>query len=675
MSWLRRLWNTFSPDRMRRDIERELSFHLAERTDQLRAEGLSEDEARRRARIQFGNVVVQAERTKDMHVSMWIDALLRDLRYAFRSLARTPGFTITVVVTLALGIGANTAVFSAIDAVLLRPLPFPDGDRLMRLRQTQERAAETHIAPIRLEDWHRLNVTFDAITGFYMEDVSETSGDLPERVRRALVAPRFLDVWGIGPAVGRGFTDAEHTVAGPEAVLISHRYWRSRLGGDPTVLSRTIRIGGASFPIIGVMPSSFLFPDRDVDLWFPVAVDYPFAQSRQATWYTGIGRLKQGVTLAQGRANLGAVQAQLAKQYPDTDRMLRADIVPLKDTTVDGVRRSLWLLFGGVSVLLLITCTNIAGLLLARAAHRHQEIAVRLALGASRLAVAVQLLIETFVLSLAGASIGLLIAAGASAVLRSAAANLPRVDEITIDWRILLYTIVSAVLVALFCGMLPALRAARGRVAGEIREGGRTQVSTRHSLQWLLVGAQVALSVTLLAGAGLLVRSVQELSRVDAGFDLSRVLTFRVSGNFGETANYDRLTARIDGTIETLRALPGVEAVATTTFLPGVPVQYESAFTLVEASSDTERRMVAESRFVSPEYFMTMKIPLVQGGLCRRQPRGAGNDVMVNRTFAAHYLSGRPSAIGLHIAAVDATSPPSLITGIVGDARAGRPRS
>ena len=195
-------------------------------------------------------------------------------------LRRSPGFTAVAILTLALGIGANTAVFSAIDAVLLRPLPFPDGDRLMRLRQRQETSAETNIAPVRLEDWNRLNSTFEAITGYYMEDVSETSGDLPERVRRACVAPRFLEVWGIAPALGRGFTDAEHRAGGPSAVLISDRYWRRRFGGDPNVLGRTVRIGSASFPIVGVMPASFLFPDRDVDLWFPVQHEQQARASR-----------------------------------------------------------------------------------------------------------------------------------------------------------------------------------------------------------------------------------------------------------------------------------------------------------------------------------------------------------------------------------------------------------
>lgn len=669
MSWLQRLRNTFRHERVQGNIDRELSFHIAERTDQLRAEGLSDEEAARRARRQFGNVTVQAERTRDVDIAPWPDALLRDVRYAVRTLTRTPGFTATVVLTLALGIGANTAVFSAINAVLLQPLPFPDGDRLMRLSQTQERTAETNIAPVRLEDWHRLNATFEAITGYFTENVSETSGDLPEKVRRAFVAPRFLDVWGVAPALGRGFTSDEHQTGAPTVVLISDRYWRRRFGADPNIAGKSVRIESTSFPIAGVMPASFLFPDRDVDLWLPVRLSSKLDQVRSATWYVGIGRLEPGVTLEQARANLAAVQAQLGEQYPETDRQISVEVMPLKEITVSGVRPSLWLLFGAVSVLLLITCTNIAALLLSRAAQRQREISVRLSLGATRATVAAQMLTETGMLALAGSAVGLLVALGASAAFRSVAVDLPRMDEIALDWRILLYTLALAATVTILCGLLPAIRTARGSLAGASNEAGRSQVSTRNALQWLLVGTQVALSVTLLAGAGLLVRSFQELSRVNPGFDPSRVLTFRVSGNWGETADYGRLVQRIDGTLEALRALPDVEVAATAVFLPGVPTQRESTFELIEARSDAEAGMIAEGRVVSPDYFATMRIPLMGGERCGTQPLGGAKDVVVNRTFANRYLAGWPSAVGLHLSTDNSGSPPGRIVGIVGDAR------
>ena len=656
-----------------RDFEQELDSHVAMLTEENIRRGMTHTEARRSALIRVGAGASIKDEHRAARGLPTLETFWRDVRYALRMLRRAPGFAATAILTLALGIGANTAVFSAIDTVLVRPLPFPDGDRLMRLYQRQDKSAETNIAPIRLEDWNRLNSTFEAITGYLMEDVSDTSGDLPERVRRARVAPRFLDVWGIAPVLGRGFTDAEHYAGGPSAVLISERYWRRSFGADPHVLNRTVRLEGESFPIVGVMPASFLFPDREVDLWLPVQMGDKLAQVRYAVWYTGVGRLKPSLTLEQARANLNAIQTELGKQYPNTDAAISVEVVPLKEHTVSGIRSSLLLLFGAVSVLLLITCTNIAALLLSRAADRKREIAIRLSLGATRNAVAAQMLTETAVLALAGGMMGLLLAAGASMVFRFAAKDLPRMDEITLDGRILLYTLVSAIAVALLCGALPAIRTSREDAAGALKEAGRTQVSPRNSLQWLLVGAQVALSVTLLAAAGLLVRSFHELSRVDPGFDPSRVLTFRVSGSWAELGNRARLVQRIDGTLEQLRALPGVEAAATTGWsLPGVPAQFEATFDLVEAKSSTAQRMVAEGRSVSPEYFGTMQIPLLGGELCRRRPAAAistGDEVMVNRAFATRYLSGWASAVGLHLAELDSQSPPSRIVGVVGGAR------
>jgi predicted permease len=598
-----------------------------------------------------------------MDISLWLDACVRNIRYAVRTLTHTPGFTVTAVLTLALGIGANTAVFSAINSVLLKPLPFPGGDRLMRLDQTREGSAGTSTSSVRLGDWNRRNSTFEAITGYYTEDVSDTSGDLPERVRRALVAPRFFQVWGVAPSQGRTFTDADYQAGGAPGVVISDRYRRRRFGAEQNVVGRTVRLDNVSLAILGVMPASFQFADRTVDVYGAVREN----QFRRADFYTAFGRLKRGATVEQARADLGRAQAALATQYPDTDSKLRIDVVPLKDVTVGSLRSSLWLLFGAVSVLLLITCVNIGSLLLSRAAHRQEEIAVRLSLGATRAAVVAQMIVESALLALAGAAAGLLIAAAAAAGLRLAATDLPRIDEIALDRNVLLYTLTTTVGVALLCGLLSAIRTARGGVVATAKSSSRTQVSTRNSLQWLLVGTQVALSVTLLVGAGLLARSVQELSRIEPGFDPSRVLTFRVGANFSEVRNMSRVAQRIDGTIDAVRALPGVDAAASAMSLPGLPFTYELTFKLHDAQGDAQIPVVAESRMVSPEYFATLQIPLVEGEMCRRQPPDGPPDAMVNQTFVRRYLSARLSAIGVQLEA-DRT-PLSRIVGIVGDAR------
>src|SRR5258708_5924096 len=419
MAWLDRLRNVLRPSRLHGDVERELAFHVRERVDELRADGMSEDEAQRTARRQFGNSTVQVERTRDVDVNQRFEALLRNLRLAARALWKTPAFTATVVVTLALGIGANSAVFSAIYAVLLRPLPFPRADQLMTLGQQHPKIKLPLVSPVRLEDCNRLTAAFQTVTGYYIQDDSETSGELPERVRHALVAPRFLQVMGVAPALGRDFAPLEEHAGGPQAVLISDRFWRRRFGADPNVTAKILRMGGWALPVIGVMPPSFIFPDRDVDLWTVSAPDFSFAKDRRdLTWFTAVGRAKAGVSLEQAQANLTTVQADLGREYPKTDKDITVLVKPLKEVTVGAAKNSLWLLFGSVTVLLVIACTNVAALLLARKVSRQHEIAVRFSLGASRATVIGQLLAEAWVLALSGAALGLGVAAGASGVFR-----------------------------------------------------------------------------------------------------------------------------------------------------------------------------------------------------------------------------------------------------------------
>src|SRR6185437_6439686 len=314
MSW-RRFFRRHKWDEER---ARELGSYLETETEENVARGMTREEARRAAHIKLGNATRIREEIYEMNSLGFLETLGRDLRYGLRMLRKSPGFTIVAVLTLALGIGANSAVFSAIDAVLLRPLPFPDGDQLMRMSQYDAKVKNPNpfVAPVRVEDWNRMNSTFQAVTGYYAEDDSETSGPLPEKVTIAFVAPRFLQVWGVAPALGRDFTPAEERYGGPGAVLISNRYWLRHFSGDTNAIGIKLRIGRSYLTVVGIMPASFLFPDRDVDLWSPIPTDSPYAQSRDDTWYTVIGRLKRGVAVAQARANLATVQAQLGKQYP-----------------------------------------------------------------------------------------------------------------------------------------------------------------------------------------------------------------------------------------------------------------------------------------------------------------------------------------------------------------------
>lgn len=650
------------------EMNEELRFHLEKQVAANLAAGMNPGEARRQARLRLGAVEGLKAECREERRGFWLEVLWSDIRYGLRMLRKNPGFAAVVIITLALGIGANTAVFSAIDAVLLRPLPFPDGDQLMRISQYNPKvngASNPFVAPVRLEDWNRMNSTFQSLTGYYTEDDSETSGPIPEKITIGFVAARFLQVWGVAPELGHDFTPDEERFGGPPAALISNRYWYERFGGKPDALGKRVRIGSLGATVIGIMPASFIYPDPNVDVWLYVPIGAPYTLSRDDTWYTVIGRLKKGVTLAQAQANLATVQAQLGKQYPKPDADIAVRIQPLKDTIIGGVGRSFWMLFGAVSLLLLIACTNIAALLLARSSHRRHEISIRFALGASRGAILRQLLTETLLLALAGAAVGLLIAGAASDIFQSLAASLPRVSEIRLNPAIVLYSLVCAVIVTLLCGLLPALRTAREGIAGSLAETAAAQVSSRNRLQWLLVGVQVALAVTLLAGAGLLVRSFEEIGRVSPGFDPTHVLTFHISASYAETANYKALTQRVDRDLDSLRALPGVDEAATTATLPGVPSGPEQELKIVEGQADPNRKIMADSLAVSPDYFATMKIPLLDGETCHERP--SGMEAMVNRSFVSTYLPNS-TVIGRHIASGNFLGT-GEIRGIVGDAR------
>ena len=650
-------------------LDTELRFHIDALTKENIAAGMSPAEARRQAQLEFGGHEQIKEELRDVYRVQILDAAKTNLKAAFRFLRKSPSFSIAVILTLALGIGANCAVFSAIDAILLKPLPFPESDQIVKLGQLRRNAKtpQTFVAPVRLEDWNRMNTTFQAMTGYYTEQESETTGELPEKVTRALVSPRFLQVWGVAPAIGRDFTIQEEHVGGPDVVIISDRYWRNLFGADPQILSRKIRVGTDSHSIVGVMPSSFHFPERDVDLWSPIPVDAKIAQIRDATWYFVVGRMKPGVTVEQARANLATVQAQLGQQFPKPDAELEVLIEPLKETTVGGVRQSLWTLFGSVSLLLLIACTNIVSLLLARATQRQHEIAVRYSLGASRGAIVAQLLTEAFVLAVAGAALGLLLAWGAADIFRALAANLPRIEEIHLDARVVLYALACSVVVTLLCGLFPALRGTKRGLSGSLAQSSRTQVLGRNRFQWLLVGLQVALAVTLLAGAGLLLRSFEALGRVSPGFEFAHVLTLHISASWGETANINGLSQRIDRILDTIRATPGVENAATTMTLPGVPGEFTTDVRILEGEQDPSHKIVAESRFVSHAYFDTMKIPTLAGEGCREKFDAI--QVIVNRSFADTYLQGQ-MGIGKHIEMIGNSFLKSgEIKGVVADAR------
>ncbi len=657
-----RLRALFRRNTIEQELDAELRFHLDGQRDKYVASGMTPSEAARRVRLDFGSTDTIKEECRDARGVRAIDEIVRNLRYSRRTLAKRPGFTIVATLTLALGIGATSAVFSALNAVALRPLPFPDANQLLVISQYEPGAAQpsTFVAPSRLEDWQRMATVFQGLSGYYLDDMTETSGEFPERISRAWVAPRFFEICGVPPSLGRTFTRDEERFGGPAAAMVSERFWKRRFAGNATVVGRALRIGGRSVPIIGVMPATFTFPNGDVDVWSVSAPDAPYAQNRKATWFTVVGRLRPNVTADQGLSDLSRVQKDLGRQYPDTDGKLAIRVTPLKVATVGGVTRSLWMLFAAVSLLLLVACTNIAALLVARNAERRHEIAIRYSLGASRAAVVRQLLTEAMVLALAGSALGLGIAVAALQAFRVLGAGLPRMTEVRLDWTLVVYSLVCAAISLIVFGLFPSMRTARPRATSR---RGETIATSR--LQWTLVGIQVALSVTLLFGAGVFMRSFDRLMRISPGFDPNRVITFRITGSWSETVDMAALTRRMLTTLDTLRATPGVAAAATAVAVPGVAFQFDTELRIVEAPADASRTISARNRFVSSGYFDALAIPVLSGSQCADD--APVQTAVINRAFEALYLPGR-SATGSHVQEITSGRVGTII-GVAGDAR------
>jgi putative ABC transport system permease protein len=592
--------------------------------------------------------------------------MLHDLRSALRALWRRRGLTIAVVLTLTLGIGANSAIFSAVDAVLLRPLPFPAADRLVSVYESNlsRRQSTALVAPGRLEEWNQMNQTFSGLAASYFENMTDTSGPLPERVEGMRTSPRFFTVLGVAAAHGRTFTAAEERFGGPAVVVVSDAFWRRRFSGDPAVIGRAMTIGGRSCTIVGVMPASFRYPTATTDVWMPTQAPRMFLEARGARLYTAIGRLKHGVTPEQGQADLSLAQTRLAAQFPQTDAGWSVAVVPLKEEQVGGFRRSLWLLLGAVALVLLAACGNVACLLLADATRREHDIAVRFALGASRARVVGQLLLEGALLAFAGASLGLIAAHWGIDLLRRLGTGLPRIDELRIDGRLVAFTLALGAMTTLAFALAPALQATRDEVSARLAQGGRAQIGGRQRPQRVLVAAQMALAIMLLAGAGLLLRSFSRLGQASPGFDPEDVLTFRMSAQWSERT--DAVMNRHLRTLARLAAIPGVVSAAFSSTLPAGVDLPAGEFTIV--GRDSGERLFATGRSVSAAYFRTLRIPILQGETCRDDPSKPFARVLVTRAFADQFFAGE-NPIGHFVEPLSIAGLRQEIVGVVGDVR------
>jgi len=472
-----------------------------------------------------------------------MDTLLRDIRYGIRGLWKRPGFTFVALIALALGIGANTAIFSLVNAVLVQPLPFKDPDRLVwmwgNIRQGGNHAS---VAPLDFLDYRQQNKTFDqfAAMGSIPLAINLTGGGEPERLQSAIVTGNYFQAFEVNPLLGRTFVLDNEKTGNDQVTVLSYSLWQRRFGGDPNIVNKTIMLDGRTHLVLGVMPRDFNFP-RAAELWVPMNFDRPGMKQRRAHFLRPVGRLKAGVTLAQAQADTDSIAQHLEEQFPDTNTGWNLRLVSLRDQLVGNTKPTLFILLGAVGFVLLIACANVANLLLVRAAARQKEIALRTALGASRFRIARQMITESVLLALMGGALGAVMAIwGRDLLVALSADNLPSTADVKIDATVLGFTLLVSLVTGLLFGLAPALRTMKLELSNTLKEGGRSvgEGAQRNILRSSLVVIESAVAVVLLVGAGLLVRSLIRLQNTNPGFDPHNVLTMRIDLPEGVTAEF-----------------------------------------------------------------------------------------------------------------------------------------
>lgn len=575
-------------------------------------------------------------------------SVMQDVRYAIRLFVKRPGFSLIAILTLGLGIGAATSMFTVIDAVLLRPLPYRAAERLVEVRITGRDGADFPLPEADFLQWRSHNDTADYVAVFDVGSVNVTGTGEPERLAGSIVSDQFFRVLDASPQLGRVFEDGEDRPGKPRVAVISHALWMRRFGGRPDAIGRVVAVAGTPTTIVGVMPAGFAFPRADVELWELAELN----PSRRGPFYlTGLARLKEGVTIARFRANLDRVSKAIMRQYPAPEDW-RLTAMPLHEATVGGIQRTLLVLFGTVSVLLLIATVNVASLLLARAATRDREMAVRGALGAGPRRLLAQLITESVVLSIASGAAGFMLAAWATrALLALAPDDIPRVSEVHMNGTVFAFAFAVAALAGTLFGLAPALRATTTPLVDSLKEGGRggTSGARLRRIQQVLIVAEIALALMLTIGAGLMVRSLAALEGVEPGFEPSRLLTFRL--DLPDTS-YDEAKTRTfyETLLQRLEALPGVRGAGLTVSLPPHLLTMTDNF-VVEGQSlpSNQSAPVGPLLLVTPNYFRVLGTPLLRGRFfTERDDEAATRVAIVDDTLAQRYFPG-VDPVGRHI--------------------------
>jgi putative ABC transport system permease protein len=673
------------------EIIEELAQHLDDRYEQTIQGGATEEEAYQAVMLELteGDLLAQELRRVERPVRQetvvpgvpgrmnMLGDLWQDLRYGLRMLAKNPGFTSIAVIALALGIGANSTIFSVVNTVLLRPLPYREPDRLVMVWEDATKNGYPHDTPAVANyiDWRDQNHVFEGMAAIAEESFNLTGSGEPERIDGRRVSADLFPLLGVEPYLGRAFTPEEDRPGANRVVIMSHGLWQRRFGSDMNIIGKSLTLNGESFTVVGVMPPRFQFPSREDELWVPIAFDSEEAANRGTHYLEVIARLKPDVTLEQAQAEMNAIAARLQQQYPKSNTGIGVAITPLHEQVVGDIKPALLVLLGAVGFVLLVACANVANLLLARASVRQKETAVRIALGASRWRLIRQFLTESILLAALGGGVGLLLSLWGVSLLKGfIPENISQVKAITIDARVLIFTLLVSLLTGLIFGLAPATQASNFNLHETLKEGGRdTAAGSRgNRIRGLLVITEVALALILLIGAGLLINSFLRLRHVDPGFRADKLLTMKIVLPELKYPDQTRRSAFYTELLGRVEALPGVKSAAVTTNLP-LYSQGNSIGISIEGRPDPppDQRFIVVTRVISPQYFRTMGIQLLRGREFGEQDRAdSAGVVIISETMARRYWPGE-DPLGRRIKAGSSASPSPwwTIIGVVKDVR------
>lgn len=606
--------------------------------------------------------------------------LVQDIRYAVRTLARRPGFVAVAVITLALGIGVNSAIFSALNSILLRPLPYPAPDRLVQVweHKAGSDTKDNPVAPLNFLDWQTQSETFEQIAGYNVWLPTLTTASHPEEIPGSIVSANFFSTIGVTPQLGRGFLPEEEQRGNNRVVIISHNLWQRRFGGDQEILGKKISLSGRDFIVVGVMPPGYRHPEpymiEKAEIWTPLVISKDEG-SRGFRYIRVIGRLKPEVDIDRARAELEAIAGQLEQAHPLTNKNWSVTLLSLHSQTTGAIGAALWILQAAVGFVLLVACVNIANLFLARSSSREREMAIRSALGASRRRLIRQLLTESLLLAIVGGLAGLLLAAwGIDVLVSLSPADIPRLEEIGFDSRVFGFTLLVSLATTLLFGLVPALQASRLRLTDSLKEGSQNSTAglRNRRISAILVVAEVALSLVLLVGAGLMIKSFFQLRGVDVGFDSQNVLTMQLSLPATKYKEDHQMISLYQGIIDRVESLPGVESAGLTLSLPLTGTNDLGISFDIEGRPEPEpgKNPTTQYRPVSDGYFRTMGIRLVAGRLFDDQDQSTSPEVaIINEALARKYFPDEdPMGRRLHVESFGKSATRTIV-GIVTDVR------